>query len=71
MHSMQASAGDVLEIELGLRQLQELGVEAAVMAALAEQARVQRLTIQLPPVVPVSGGLRTAWCNAHANGLLH
>eukprot|EP00877_Chromochloris_zofingiensis_P009451 jgi/Chrzof1/475/Cz01g17050.t1 len=46
---MQASAADVLEVERGMRQLQELGVEAAVMSAMAEQARLQRATIQLTP----------------------
>lgn len=49
----QCTAADWVEVEGGLRQLRELGVEAGVMAALAEQARARRLTIQLPPAVQV------------------
>jgi hypothetical protein len=36
---MQASAADVMEIERGMRQLQELGLETAVLAAMSERAR--------------------------------
>jgi hypothetical protein len=36
---MQASAADVMEIERGMRQLQELGVETCVLAAMSERSR--------------------------------
>jgi len=53
-----ATAGDMIAVELGLRQLQELGVEGAVMGALAEQARVRRALVQLPQAVSGWGGAR-------------
>ncbi len=51
---MQGSAADLLEVERGLRQMLELGVECAVMSVLADRARTRRLTLQLPPAVLVS-----------------
>lgn len=50
---MQASASDMVEVERGLRQMHELGVEAAVMAALADQARARRAKLQLPATTTV------------------
>jgi len=43
-----ATSADLLEIERGLRQLRELGVEAAVFAAIAERGRLRRLRAPLP-----------------------
>lgn len=51
----QATVADAMAVELGLRQLQELGVEGAVMATLAEQARVRRAMVQLPQAVSGQG----------------
>lgn len=52
----EADAADAASVELGLRQLSELGVEAAVMGALAEQARARRAVVQLPQAVSASYG---------------
>jgi hypothetical protein len=47
----EASAADAADVDLALRQLAELGVEAEVMGALAEQARARRAVVQLPQAV--------------------
>jgi hypothetical protein len=49
------TAADLVGVELGLRQLHELGVEGAVLAMLAERARVRRATVQLPQAVSSLG----------------
>ncbi|KAI8469319.1 MAG: hypothetical protein J3K34DRAFT_522208 [Monoraphidium minutum] len=53
----EASAADAAGVELALRQLGELGVEGAVMAALAEQARSRRAVVQLPAAGAAPEGL--------------
>jgi hypothetical protein len=45
--SMQATAADLLEIERGICQLQQLGVQGAVLSAMASQAHNKRATLQL------------------------
>lgn len=52
--SPHPTAADLVGIERGARQLQELGVEAAVMAALSQQAAARRTTLQLPPAAQVT-----------------
>jgi hypothetical protein len=52
--SCHATAADLVGIELGARQLQELGVEAAVLAALSQQAAARRMTLQLLPASQVN-----------------
>ncbi|WIA39228.1 hypothetical protein OEZ86_005352 [Tetradesmus obliquus] len=55
--SPHPTAADLVGIERGARQLQELGVEAAVMAALSQQAAARRTTLQLPPAAQEGCGL--------------
>ncbi|KAF6252450.1 hypothetical protein COO60DRAFT_1644014 [Scenedesmus sp. NREL 46B-D3] len=61
--SLHATAADLVGVERGARQLQELGVEAAVLAALSQQAAARRTMLQLPPasrdgkVLPLMFGL--------------
>jgi hypothetical protein len=65
----EASAADAAAVELGLRQLQELGVDAAVASALAERARERRAVVQLPQAVRQGGPGgrgRGVGCAAHA-----
>jgi hypothetical protein len=59
------TVADAAAVELGLRQLSELGVEGAVMAALAEQARVKRAAVQLPQAVSARGGCQCVVGLAH------
>ena len=56
--SMQATAADLLEVERGLCQLQQLGVPGAVLAAMASQAHNKRATLQLSAADLVRGGRR-------------
>ncbi|KIY99844.1 hypothetical protein MNEG_8115 [Monoraphidium neglectum] len=53
----EASAADAADVDLALRQLAELGVEAEVMGALAEQARARRAVVQLPQAGAAPEGL--------------
>jgi hypothetical protein len=57
---MQASAADVMEIERGMRQLQELGLEAAVLAAMSERARQAAAAGPLPLPTGLVGGAAPA-----------
>jgi hypothetical protein len=66
--SCQATAADLVGIERGARQLQELGVEAAVLAVLSQQTAARRTPLQLPPASQVNDGCSNVLCRAPGVG---